>query len=101
MGLRWFACTGLSGAAPEDLATRPVRARGSVAYWERFAAGDNERAALPLRCKFGASLFHLVKRLALGHEQAHPLGPGPDGPAIICMLDDESRCCRSLGHTRD
>lgn len=85
----------------QELATRPVRARGPVAYWDRLTAGYHECAALSLRCKFGAALFHLIKCLALGHKQAHTLGPSPDGPAIIGVLDDESRCCCSLSHAQD
>jgi hypothetical protein len=84
----------------QELAARPVRAGGSVAYWNRLTASYHERAALPFRCKFGAALFYLIKRLALGHKQAHTLGPGPDGPAIVGVLDDESRCCCSLSHAR-
>ena len=99
--MSWFTRTTRRMCDPKRLATRPVRARGSVTYWNGFAAGHNERTALPLRRKFGAALFHLIKRLALGYEQPHTLGTGPDGPAIIGVLDDESRCCRLLSHTQD
>jgi hypothetical protein len=32
---------------------------------------------LSLCCQIGTALSHLIKRLALGDEQAHMLGPGP------------------------
>jgi len=55
---------------------------------------------MPFRRKFGTPLLHLVKRLALRHEQTHTLCPGPDRPAVIGVFDDKSGCCCSLSHAR-
>jgi hypothetical protein len=88
----------LCNPAQQTSATKPVGVRGSASRAFRLAARYNDRAALPPRRKLGAAFLHLVKRLPLGHEQAHTVGPGSDRPAILGVLDDESRCCCSLSH---
>jgi hypothetical protein len=88
----------LCNPAQQTSATKPVGVRGSASRAFRLAARYNDRAALPPCRKLGTAFLHLVKRLPLGHEQAHTVGPGSDRPAILGVLDDESRCCCSLSH---
>jgi hypothetical protein len=60
----------------------------------RIAPTNDERAALTLGFQSRLSPFDIANRVRLGHEQAQALGSGPHGPAILCLLDDEtSRCC--------
>jgi hypothetical protein len=96
----WRRCLAMNlcNPAQQTSATKPVGVRGSASRAFRLAARYNDRAALPPCRKLGTAFLHLVKRLPLGHEQAHTVGPGSDRPAILGVLDDESRCCCSLSH---
>ena len=53
---------------PKISGTRPVSASVSLTCADRLATGYNDRATLAFRRKFGTPPFHLLERLALGHE---------------------------------
>ena len=94
-GFSWYGLCGRTASPP-----RPIRTRRSAACDHRLAVPYNDRAMLSLCCQIGTALSRAVKRLVLGDEQDHMLGPGPDRPAITCVADDESGYDCSLSHAR-